>query len=475
MDLRTIYVERIPVKKSAAVLTKQFGPCEKVIIPPEAVNPMSDYAFVVFESVAGCASALAKFADSFRPVTVDTNLLEYLEQEDQDAEADGGNKEVELLGKVRVLSKCRWIELSEEYQAALAARHEQLHKVTHQAVGTHSAEYTAKVVGRFWDVHPATNTKILKRLFEMVAPVAFVEFRRNNGTGYVRFKTSHGAHLASTYFNTEYIVQKNANDCGTLLMQNSKSKGKAKQSAVANAVKTAPGFVDEWAELAGDEEQDTSSPHMADDAEPPPKYPNIKLKLLTGHEESTYWDMIAGKRQDKTAHTSHTSHGPPARPPAETQNPVHVKFTASDDEEEPQAERKVERPANDRQKDRAEDDNQKKSGEDRPVKALKSSETLASEARQRVNDDAVSTQMKKKFDQKKQAVEKRDETDGQSPSSKDMQSNPVSVGSPASKMQGDCDEGALARKPKQKQVRKKRGRDDLGSEEQPTLSRKRAK
>ncbi|KAJ3175874.1 La- protein 7 [Geranomyces variabilis] len=99
--------ERIPIKKPGPVLLTQFGACgpiEKVIIPPEAVNPLSDYAFVVFDSVVGCTSALEKYASSFRPVTVDTNLREYLGDKERETETET-NAVVELLGKVRVLSK----------------------------------------------------------------------------------------------------------------------------------------------------------------------------------------------------------------------------------------------------------------------------------------------------------------------------------------------------------------------------------
>ncbi|KAJ3175873.1 hypothetical protein HDU87_005701 [Geranomyces variabilis] len=327
----------------------------------------------------------------------------------------------------------RWVELSDEYQAALAARHELLRRVTHQAVGTHAAEYQAKVVGRFWDVHHATNTKVLKRLFEMVAPVAFVEFRRNNGTGYVRFKTPHGAHHASTYFNTEYIVQQNANDCGTLLMQDPKSKRKAKQ-ATANVTKTVdPG--DEWAQLAAEEGLAEQSAPVADKAEPPPKYPNVKLKLLTGQDEATYWEMISNKRQEKTTHPSNKL---PARPSADAPNPVHVKFEASDEDEDAKPDVKV-------------GPSQTKVDSGR-AKRSKNQEK-----------DATSEKSKKKNGRKKRETEEAANTSSTS----------VPLAASESHHEGDTAD-VPAIKP-EKKGKEKRGREEAGGEDGPTQSSKRAK
>ncbi|KAI8590917.1 hypothetical protein BDZ88DRAFT_412760 [Geranomyces variabilis] len=461
MDSRTVYVERIPIKKPGPVLLTQLGTCgpiEKVIIPPEAVNPLSDYAFVVFESVAGCMSALEKYASSFRLVTADTNLREYLEDKERETETET-NGVVELLGKVRVLSKRRWIELSDEYEAALAARHDLLRRVTHQAVGTHAAEYQAKVVGRFWDVHSGTNTKVLKRLFEMVAPVAFVEFRRNNGTGYVRFKTPNGAHLASTYFNSEYIVQQNANDCGTLLMQEPKSKRKAKQAA-DNAPKIVdPG--DEWAQLAGEEGPCQRNVHVADEAEPPPKYPNVKLKLLTGQDEATYWEMIANKRQEKTAYPSHD---PPARPSADAPNPVHVKFEASDDEEEFKQDVKAESGRAKRsryQETQGRTPTQFSTEKNYSPPGLKSKK---SEKDVEYDEDATSKKSTKKNGRAKRVME--EDTTG-------TRSTSVELGKSKLHLEGDADVPAVKRE--KKKGKEKRGRGDAGGEDGPTQSSKRAK
>ena len=50
----------------------------------------------------------------------------------------------------------------------------------------------------------------------MIAPVAFIDWNSGQKTGHVRFKTPHGARLASTYFSQEYIVQQTKDDTGTL-------------------------------------------------------------------------------------------------------------------------------------------------------------------------------------------------------------------------------------------------------------------
>ena len=76
-------------------------------------------------------------------------------------------------------------------------------------------EREIRTVYRFTGVHSGTNSKILKKLFEIVAPVCFIEYIKGSKTGKVRFKSQNGGKLAKLYFSKEFISQKSWDDLGS--------------------------------------------------------------------------------------------------------------------------------------------------------------------------------------------------------------------------------------------------------------------
>ena len=76
-------------------------------------------------------------------------------------------------------------------------------------------EWENGTVYRFRGVHSGTNSKILKKLFEIVAPVCFVEYIKGSKQGKVRFKSQNGGNLAKLYFSREFISQKSWDDLGS--------------------------------------------------------------------------------------------------------------------------------------------------------------------------------------------------------------------------------------------------------------------
>lgn len=67
----------------------------------------------------------------------------------------------------------------------------------------------------FEGVHCGTNSRILKKLFEIVAPICFVDYRARSTSGVVRFKSRSGAQFAEIYFLKEFISQKSWDDLGS--------------------------------------------------------------------------------------------------------------------------------------------------------------------------------------------------------------------------------------------------------------------
>ena len=74
--------------------------------------------------------------------------------------------------------------------------------------GQSGAQFTPRVLLRYYNTHEETDSKTLKRLFELIAPVSFVDHQNS----IVRYKTAKGAELALGYFNSHCIIQKNVDD-----------------------------------------------------------------------------------------------------------------------------------------------------------------------------------------------------------------------------------------------------------------------
>ncbi|KAI8917171.1 hypothetical protein DFJ77DRAFT_459423 [Powellomyces hirtus] len=277
-DSRSIYVDHLPIKANGELLRAAFtvaGPVAKVILPPKALIPRSEFAFVVFDHKDTVAKALDIFGSRFQELANDSDLRSFTDDIEHD----------DKLGHIRVMPKSQWIELTNNYETLLGVRTQQLQEHTRNQAGWQTAQYQSKVVGRFSDVFRGTNTKIIKRLFEMIAPVTFVDFSPKENNGFIRFKTPHGARLAFTYFTNEYVVQTHAYDCGTLCESKKKKKNASNDTS-------------ESADLQG---RTTDEPVELEEAD----LPNVKFELLTGDEETAYWERIVGRQEEKHWYQTH--------------------------------------------------------------------------------------------------------------------------------------------------------------------------
>ena len=91
-------------------------------------------------------------------------------------------------------------------------------KLQEKKVKSHAAlQYEPGVIAAFQNVHPQTQSKTLRILFELLAPVSFVDYSYGKKRGYVRFKSAYGAQLACSYFEREFVGQSHGGDTGSLL------------------------------------------------------------------------------------------------------------------------------------------------------------------------------------------------------------------------------------------------------------------
>ena len=78
-------------------------------------------------------------------------------------------------------------------------------------------EFQSGVIAIFSGAHPETTSKTIKKLIEMVAPVAFVDYNSPEIEGHVRFKNWRDALLAQSYFSRAFINQQSGSDCSGVL------------------------------------------------------------------------------------------------------------------------------------------------------------------------------------------------------------------------------------------------------------------
>ncbi|KAJ3092392.1 La- protein 7 [Quaeritorhiza haematococci] len=179
---------------------------------PEGKKRFPGYAFVTFATVEDMKVAMKAIRKQYVPLKPD-NVEQVIR--------DGLEGNV----RVRAMSKNEWIKRTDEYRALLNRRYEELDAAMKSSIGGHeSAEYQKGVVAQYTGVHKQTSRKILKKLFDIVAPVAYVDHPRGQTSGHVRFKSPHSAQLALTYFNQETIHQKHKDDIGSLLVLTKKKK-----------------------------------------------------------------------------------------------------------------------------------------------------------------------------------------------------------------------------------------------------------
>ncbi|KAJ2996070.1 hypothetical protein HDV02_000220, partial [Globomyces sp. JEL0801] len=100
-----------------------------------------------------------------------------------------------------------------EYHEHLSKVTNELEQVKNGCIKERHVEYQKGVIGVCQGLNSSTNSKTIKKLMEMVAPVAFVDYQRGNTYAYIRFKSHYGLLLAQSYYSRTCITQKNGYDC----------------------------------------------------------------------------------------------------------------------------------------------------------------------------------------------------------------------------------------------------------------------
>ncbi|KAI8843170.1 hypothetical protein BJ741DRAFT_295564 [Chytriomyces cf. hyalinus JEL632] len=206
---------------------------------------------------------------------------------------------------VRVLKLIEWHNRMDEYQTLLHTRRAELAKVVHAKTGTHAgASFEPGVIVKYTGVHKHTSRRLIKALFELIAPVTFIDYTKGSEEGFARFKTKHGASLCHHYFSKQTIVQTHAHDSGTLITsldQLSKLKQRHKGKSSASNVITA-GW-DEW-----DDPNDEFLDYGEQKEEEDFSKIGVRVAVLEGSEEQSYWEGVYEKQQE--SRNSYSSHRP---------------------------------------------------------------------------------------------------------------------------------------------------------------------
>jgi RNA recognition motif-containing protein len=251
LDQRTIYVQNIPKKSSVETLRQEFmkyGSITSIFYPESKY--FKRHAFITFEEASSLELVIQTFPfTQLQDITSKNNTYSYF-----------------------ILSKLDWQKRSLEYQSLLELKRQQLQELKESRAGTHaSLAFEAGVVAQFKNVHSETSSRVLKALFEMIAPVSFIDY--SGGTsGHVRFKTRHGAHLACAFFTKEFIHQSHPDDTGSLLTL---KQDRARKKSKMNEAK---------------QELQNSLPTNQTETEFEQR--GIEMYLLKGRDEEAYWNRI---------------------------------------------------------------------------------------------------------------------------------------------------------------------------------------
>ena len=243
LDECTLYIECLPLKYSLQDIKTQFqvyGSIKDVTIP---LKSNGTYAFVTFES-----------KESTRIALMDSKYVSF----QQAWERKDSNR------YWRGFYKSEWDKRTLEYLEKIEKDKERVLKRKLEHIGSHpSLVFIPNVICKFKNVHFQANSKSIKFLFEMVAPVAFIEysqFQNPSREGYIRFKSEHGAQLACIYFAREYVYQSHSKCTGILISPNDSQDSQDSQN----------------------------------------KKDRIELNLLDSKEQQDYWKFIQiGKKDSK--------------------------------------------------------------------------------------------------------------------------------------------------------------------------------
>ncbi|KAJ3282493.1 hypothetical protein HK104_010866 [Borealophlyctis nickersoniae] len=296
IERRTVYVENMSPNMDAKPLTKLFskvGEVERVYLPFK--RPHRGYGFVVF-SHPGSVEIAVNLSE-WKKLYPGVDLKSWI----------GENTAFPF----RVMPKNVWNERMAEYTALLAKKKaEEVKGIPKKSSSAAQTGLQRGVIAKYRGVHPETDRRTLKKLFELVAPVAYVDHTISEASGYVRFETPHGAQLAVAYFSQECVGQLHKSDTGSFV--SSASKKAAKGSAESSNSEA-------WG-WEGEEDQ------HGDD-----KPTFVTLELVTDYnEEKRYWERIEQMRAMKKRRWEPEAGASRSSVVATS---THVVFDESDDEE----------------------------------------------------------------------------------------------------------------------------------------------
>ncbi|KAH6562096.1 hypothetical protein BASA61_003249 [Batrachochytrium salamandrivorans] len=210
LDARTVYVERLPSSSTDASIRlafDSFGQIEQVVVPRHGgiAKRFPGYAFVVFVNSDSADKAVQHYSHSWKPMTSTLNIPEFLKCE---ATSPSG---------YRVMTKIEWNVRTMEYALLQSSKQELLVQTKADQLGQHHhATFVSGVVCAFGGVHKDTTAKYIKNLFEIVSPIAFVDFKFGQNKGHVRFKTAYDALKAESFFSRQSIIQSHKSCTGVI-------------------------------------------------------------------------------------------------------------------------------------------------------------------------------------------------------------------------------------------------------------------
>jgi hypothetical protein len=154
-DQRTIYIEKSSVNIKYETICNLFKDILSVY-----VGKISDFAFVVFKTSLAYEKAVSKF--EYPILKCDTNIAQFIYAEKN------------YKCGFRIMSKMEWNKRTIEYLQLQQKTLETLHE-SRVSKGDNVAAFVDGVVCKFAGIHADSPLKIIKRLFEMVAPVSFID------------------------------------------------------------------------------------------------------------------------------------------------------------------------------------------------------------------------------------------------------------------------------------------------------------
>ncbi|KAL2916556.1 hypothetical protein HK105_203989 [Polyrhizophydium stewartii] len=283
LDARMVYVDCLGERQSFNDLAEKFdkfGAVAKVVAPRSSRTlNVRGSAFVVFADPSSAEEAVKELGSTWRPLTSQTNVAAFVAAE------------IASPSGPRVLSKCEWNRRTMEFLELLKVRFAQISQAKAQRLAHREhLSFMPGVVARFSN-----------RLFGMISPVSNVAYANNETSGYVQFKTAHGALLAETFFNRERVVQ-TWSKCSGKLMKTIPELSKPTVAHVQSA---------------------------------------ITLNILRGREENEYWRRITKTFKSATvdAAAEQLDASDAARDPGEASQSLedtkHIRFDlVSDDDGE---------------------------------------------------------------------------------------------------------------------------------------------